>query len=71
MIGFVTVGILAALAGAALVLTGISRGPDAAPRNMVMLIGGMMLAAFGIIIAGFAIVYSNTAPLDLNSGAAP
>jgi hypothetical protein len=70
MIGFVTVGILAALAGAALVLTGISRGPDAAPRNMVMLIGGMMLAAFGIIIAGFAIVYSNTAPLDLNSGAA-
>jgi hypothetical protein len=70
MIGFVTVGILAALAGAALVLTGIRRGPDAAPRNMVMLIGGMMLAAFGIIIAGFAIVYSNTAPLDLNSGAA-
>jgi hypothetical protein len=70
MIGFVTVGILAALAGTALVLTGIRRGPDAAPRNMVMLIGGMMLAAFGIIIAGFAIVYSNTAPLDLNSGAA-
>jgi hypothetical protein len=70
MIGFVVVGILAALAGTALVLTGISRGPDAAPRNMVMLIGGMMLAAFGIIIAGFAIVYSNTAPLDLNSGAA-
>ena len=70
MIGFVVVGIFAALAGAALVLTGIRRGPDAAPRNMVMLIGGMMLAAFGIIIAGFAIVYSNTAPLDLNSGAA-
>ena len=70
MIGFVVVGIFAALAGAALVLTGIRRGPDAAPKNMVMLIGGMMLAAFGIIIAGFAIVYSNTAPLDLNSGAA-
>ncbi len=70
MIGFVTVGILAALAGTALVLTGIRRGPDAAPRNMAMLIGGMMLAAFGLVIAGFAIVYSNTAPLDLNSGAA-
>ena len=69
MIGFVPVGILAALAGTALVLTGIAAG-RAAPRNMVMLIGGMMLAAFGIIIAGFAIVYSDTAPLDLNSGAA-
>jgi hypothetical protein len=67
---FVIVGIIAALAGAGFVFTGIRRGPDAAPRNMVMLIGGMMLAAFGIVIAGFAIVYSNTAPLDLNAGAA-
>jgi hypothetical protein len=70
MAAFVILGIIAALAGASFVVLGISRGPDAAPRNMVMLIGGMMLAAFGIIIAGFAIVYSNTAPLDLNSGAA-
>ena len=29
-----------------------------------------MLTAFGIIIAGFSIVYSRTAPLDFNSGAA-
>jgi hypothetical protein len=69
MTAFVIVGIIAALAGASLVVTGIRRGPDAAPRNMVMLIGGMMLTAFGIVIAGFAIVYSNTAPLDLNAGA--
>jgi len=66
---FIVLGALAALAGATLVVLGISRGPDAAPRNMVMLIGGMMLAAFGIVIAGFAIVYDNTAPLDLNAGA--
>jgi hypothetical protein len=70
MAAFVILGIIAALAGASFVVLGISRGPDAAPRNMVMLIGGMMLAAFGIVIAGFAIVYSNTAPLDLNAGAA-
>jgi hypothetical protein len=65
---FIVLGIIAALAGATLVLSGIRRGPDAAPRNMVMLMGGMMLAAFGIVIAGFAIVYSNTAPLNFNSG---
>ena len=70
MTAFVLVGAAAALVGGALVVTGIRRGPDAAPRNMAMLIGGMMLAAFGIVIAGFAIVYSNTAPLNLNSGAA-
>jgi hypothetical protein len=34
-----------------------------------MLIGGMMLTAFGIVIAGFAIAYNAAAPLDLNTGA--
>lgn len=61
-------GSAAALAGASLVLTGIRRGPDSAPRNMVMLIGGMMMAAFGILIAGFALVYQNTAPIGLDAG---
>ena len=69
MAGFVIVGTIAALAGVMLVVVGIRRGPDAAPRNMVMLIGGMMLAAFGLVIAGFSIVYNHTAPLDFNSGA--
>ena len=70
MAGFVIVGVIAAIVGIGLVITGIRRGPDAAPVNMVMLIGGMMLAAFGIVIAGFSIVYNTTAPLDLNAGAA-
>jgi hypothetical protein len=69
MTAFIILGAIAALVGASLVVTGIRRGPDSAPRNAVMLIGGMMLTAFGIVIAGFAIVYSNTAPLDLNAGA--
>jgi hypothetical protein len=68
MVAFVIVGIIAAVAGASFVYTGVRRGPDALPSNMVMLMGGMMLAAFGIVLAGFAVVYSNTAPLDLNSG---
>jgi hypothetical protein len=70
MTAFVIIGIIAALVGAGFVYSGIRSGPDAAPRNMAMLIGGMMLAAFGIVIAGFSIVYTNTAPLNLNAGAA-
>jgi uncharacterized membrane protein HdeD (DUF308 family) len=39
------------------------------PRYALMLIAGMMATAFGIVIAGFAIVYQRTAPLDLNAAA--
>jgi hypothetical protein len=67
MTGFVILGVIAAIAGVALVLTGVRGGPDAHPRNMAMLIGGMMLTAFGIVIAGFAIVYNHTAPLDMGT----
>jgi hypothetical protein len=67
MTGFVILGVIAAIAGATLVLAGIRGGPDAHPRNMAMLIGGMMLTAFGIITAGFAIVYNHTAPLDMGT----
>ena len=69
MSAFIIIGVFAAIAGTSFVVTGVRRGPDASPKNMVMLMGGMMLAAFGIVIAGFSIVYSNTAPLDLNAGA--
>ncbi|MES2119573.1 MAG: hypothetical protein V4513_03230 [Pseudomonadota bacterium] len=65
----VILGAIAAIAGAGLVVTGIRRGPDSAPRNMVMLIGGMMMAAFGILIAGFTLVYQNTAPIGASAGA--
>lgn len=67
---FVIIGVIAAIVGASLVVSAIRRGPDAAPQNQVMLIGGMMLSAFGVALAGFAIVYSNTAPLNVNAGAA-
>ncbi len=43
------------------------RGGIHAPRATAMLIGGMMLAAFGIVIAGFALAYQNAEPLDLNA----
>ena len=70
MTAFIVVGVIAALAGASLVVTGIRRGPDAPPANRAMLIGGMMMTAFGIVIAGFSIAYQRTAPLDLNAAGA-
>jgi hypothetical protein len=31
----------------------------------------MMMTAFGLIIAGFAIAYNRAAPLDLNASSVP
>jgi hypothetical protein len=70
MTGFIVLGVIAVLAGITLVATGVRGGPDARPRNMAMLIGGMMLTAFGLVMSGFAIVYQNTAPIDMNAEAA-
>ena len=67
---FVILGAIALVAGVATLVTGIRRGPDASPRNRAMLIGGMMLAAFGLVIGGFAIAYQTAAPLNLNASSA-
>jgi hypothetical protein len=70
MSGFVLLGIPLALAGLALLVIAIRHQKEQRPRYAAMLIGGMMMTAFGIVITGFAIAYQRTAPLDLNSGAA-
>ena len=70
MNAFVIVGALALIAGVAIMLRGIRRHCEQHPRHVAMLIGGMMLTAFGLIIAGFAIAYERAAPLDLNSAGA-
>jgi len=70
MTGFIILGVIAALVGILLVVSAIRGGANASPRNTAMLIGGMMFAAFGVVIAGFALVYQRTAPLELNAGAA-
>ena len=66
---FVVVGALALLAGLFMLVTGIRGGVEARPRNQVLLIAGMMSAAFGLVLGGFAIGYATAGPLDLNSGA--
>jgi multisubunit Na+/H+ antiporter MnhB subunit len=67
MIGFVALGVIAALTGLVILVTAIRNQGKRQPRYAAMLIGGMMLTAFGLIIAGFAIAYQRAAPLALNA----
>ena len=70
MTAFVVLGAIAVAAGLALLVIAIRHQSEQRPRYAAMLIGGMMMTAFGLVIAGFAIAYQRTAPLDLNTGAA-
>jgi Ca2+/H+ antiporter len=67
---FVPLGAVALLAGLALLVTGVRKHQAQHPKHVAMLIGGMMLTAFGLVLAGFAIAYEIASPLDLNQGAA-
>lgn len=66
---FIPLGVVVALVGLVLLVTAIRHQNERQPRYAAMLIGGMMMTAFGIILAGFAIAYQRAAPLDLNAGA--
>ena len=70
MTAFVILGTIAVVAGLTLLVIAIRHQSEQRPRYAAMLIGGMMMTAFGLVIAGFAIAYQRTAPLDLNTGAA-
>ena len=70
MSGFVALGAIALLAGMTVLVIAIRKHKAQHPKHVAMLIGGMMLTAFGLILAGFAIAYQNAAPLDLNSAGA-
>ncbi len=57
--GFVIVGAIVALIGLGVLVTAIrNRGDGTDPKANAMLIGGTMAAAFGIVLAGFAIAYA-------------
>ena len=64
---FIPLGIVILLGGLAILVTGIRRHKEQHPKHVAMLIGGMMMTAFGLIIAGFAIAYERAAPLELNA----
>jgi hypothetical protein len=67
MSAFIIFGVIAAFIGMAVVVTAIRHHGERLPKHTAMLIGGMMMTAFGIVMAGFALVYQNTAPLALNA----
>jgi Ca2+/H+ antiporter len=69
MTAFIPLGAVVLIAGLALLVTGIRKHRAQHPKHVAMLIGGMMLTAFGLILAGFAIAYQTAPPLDLNTGA--
>ena len=69
MILFILIGAVALVAGLVLLVTAIRHQSEQRPRYAAMLIGGMMMTAFGLVIAGVAIAYQHAAPLDLKSGA--
>ena len=68
----VAVGAVALLAGLGVLLSAIRSGRSGeSPKATAMLIGGMMLATFGLLMAGFAIGYATSDPIDLNAEARP
>jgi hypothetical protein len=70
MTAFIVIGAIAAVVGAVLLGVGIVHHSEGQPKHTAMLIGGMMLTAFGLILAGFAIAYQRAAPLVLNTAEA-
>ena len=70
MSAFIVLGAIALLAGLTLLVTAIRKHEAQHPKHVAMLIGGMMLTAFGLILAGCAVAYQNAAPLDLSTAAA-
>jgi len=70
MAGFIALGVIAALTGFVILTIAIRNQGKREPKYAAMLIGGMMLTAFGIVIAGFAIAYQRATPLALNAAQA-
>jgi hypothetical protein len=61
---FIAIGILALFVGGTMLVASIRRHRAREPRHVAMLIAGMMIAAFGLLLGGFAIAYAAAGPLD-------
>lgn len=70
MAAYIALGVIAALAGLVILVVAIRHQKERQPKYAAMLIGGMMLTAFGLVIAGFAIAYQRAAPFALNAAEA-
>lgn len=54
----VAIGVVAFLVGIAMLVRAIRGEPGTSPKSTAMLIAGMMVTAFGLLMAGFAISYA-------------
>jgi len=55
---FVAIGAVSLLLGLTVLVAAIRGTPGIDPKSTAMLIAGMMITAFGLLMAGFAIAYS-------------
>jgi zinc transporter ZupT len=70
-LGFVIFGVIAVIAGLVMLVVAIrNRGDGEDPKMTIMLMAGMMVTAFGMLIAGFSIGYSTADPLAPSSAEA-
>ena len=67
---YVVIGVVALVVGVVMLLRAIRSRPGENPKATAMLIAGMMITAFGMLMAGFAIGFATSEPLDLNAEAA-
>lgn len=59
---FVILGGLSALLGLLTLIAALRGKPGESRKSTAQLISGMMLLAFGLVLAGFAIAYATTDP---------
>jgi drug/metabolite transporter (DMT)-like permease len=59
---FVAIGATAFVGGLALLFTALRHHRANHPKGVAMLIGGMMITAFGLMLSGFAIAYTTAGP---------
>jgi bacteriorhodopsin len=66
---YVAIGAVAVVAGVAMLLRAIRSRPGENPKATAMLIAGMMITAFGLLMAGFAIGFA-ISPSPVGEGGA-
>ena len=67
---YVAIGAVALVIGLVMLVRAIRGRPGESPKSTAMLIAGMMITAFGLLMAGFAIGFATSEPLDLNNAEA-
>ena len=67
---YVAIGAVAALLGGGMLVAALRGKPGEDPKSAALLIAGMMVATFGLLMAGFAIGFAASDPVDLNAEAA-